>query len=264
MATPNDQTPGKKPQPPAAKPGVPGKPPPGDKPAMGKLVSAGAAKPADKPAKPADAKPAEGKTAEGKTGDGKPAAKPAEKPADKPAAKPNEGKTAEGKPAEKARAPVAKKGASAKKPAGKPGAASAGTGGGRKIGQVMVDLGFIDDDQLWELLDEAKNTGVLLGQAVLARGLINEDQLLQALAEQHGLKVVNLQEVKPTPEALALVPETMASTYKLVPLSYKDEILSPWRSAIRRTSLRSTTCAAFSTSRKCRPRSAPRPPSRRP
>src|SRR5262245_21056610 len=100
-----------------------------------------------------------------------------------PAGKPPAGKSTD-KPADKARAPAGK---SADKPAkapekadkGKkpPKKASAGKGigagrGGRKLGQVMVDLGFIDDDQLWELLDEAKNTGQLTGQVALARGLL--------------------------------------------------------------------------------------------
>ena len=58
------------------------------------------------------------------------------------------------------------------------------------------------------------------------QGLINEDQLLQALAEQNGLKVANLQEAKPQPEALAAVPETMADVYKILPLSLKDKVLT--------------------------------------
>ena len=41
---------------------------------------------------------------------------------------------------------------------------------GRRLGQVLIDLGYIDDDQLWEILDEAKNAGKLLGQAAIARG----------------------------------------------------------------------------------------------
>src|SRR5262249_10058480 len=98
-------------------------------------------------------------------------------------------------------------------------------GSSRRIGQVLVDLGFIDEDQLWEILDEAKTNNALIGQAAVDRGLITEDQLLQALAEQHGLKVINLEENKPTPEALTLVPETMASVYKVVPISYKDNTL---------------------------------------
>jgi type IV pilus assembly protein PilB len=99
-------------------------------------------------------------------------------------------------------------------------------GGARKLGQVLVDLGFIDENQQWEVLDEAKTTGQRVGEAALARGLINEEQLLQALAEQHNLKVINLGEAKPTADALTAVPETMASVYKVVPLTYRDGVLT--------------------------------------
>src|SRR5262249_29864692 len=83
-----------------------------------------------------------------------------------------------------------------------------------------------DEDQLWEVLDEAKNSNQLTGQVAVARGLVTEEQLLSALAEQHGLKVVNLEEVKPTAEALQMGPETMATVYKIIPLSVRDRILT--------------------------------------
>jgi type IV pilus assembly protein PilB len=142
-------------------------------------------------------------------------AKPGAKPPAKAAGKPAAGKKAPPPPAPK---PV-------------PHAHSGGdgenkTGGGRRIGQVLVDLGFVDEDQLWEILDEAKNTGNQTGQVALSRGLINDDQLLQALAEQFGLKIVNLEETKPAPEALQIVPETMATVYKVLPLSLRDNVLT--------------------------------------
>src|SRR5262249_29021563 len=112
------------------------------------------------------------------------------------------------------------------KPAKKPPAKAKETGGKRKFGQVLVDLGFIDDDQLWEVMEEAKSTGQMTGQVCVQRGLITEEQLLQALAEQHNLKLANLQGVKPSPDALALVPETMANVYKVLPLSYTDNVLT--------------------------------------
>src|SRR5207249_4989662 len=65
-----------------------------------------------------------------------------------------------------------------------------------------------------------------LGQVAVARGLISEDQLLQAMAEQHNLKTVNLAEVKPQPEATAMVNETMAGVYKILPLAVKDKVLT--------------------------------------
>jgi type IV pilus assembly protein PilB len=186
----NEPTPApKKPAPPANPvPGKPGPPP-----------RQGVTKPPVAPAKPAAPAPAK-----------QPAAAPA-----KPAAK---------APAEPAGKPAAGK-APAKKPAKE--AKGARGSGSRKIGQVLVDLGFIDDDQLWEVLEEAKSTGALLGQTAVSRGLITEDQLLQARGEQHTLKLVNLTEVKPTTDALALVPENMASAYKLLPLSVtKEKVLT--------------------------------------
>ena len=105
-----------------------------------------------------------------------------------------------------------------------------GTGGGRtsgrRLGQVLVDLGYIDDGQLWELLDEAKNKGVMIGQAAMSRGLITESQLMQALADQFDLKLLPAEELKPTPEAIALVPEPMASVYKVLPLTFRDQKLT--------------------------------------
>src|SRR5262249_22395921 len=102
-------------------------------------------------------------------GKGVPPAKPAAggKP---PAAgaKPGAAKPADGKPAD------AKKRSAAKKPA--PPAApvrhSQASRTGRRLGQVLIDLGFIDDDQLWDILDEAKSSAQLTGQVAVARGLI--------------------------------------------------------------------------------------------
>jgi type IV pilus assembly protein PilB len=171
--------------------------------------------PANKPAPGAKPPVPKSQAVTGKPGapGGKPPA-PAGKPGAKPAAP--AGKGGNGKPASKP--------APAKKSAGKGGGGS--SGGKRRFGQVLVDLGFVDEDQLWEVLEEAKNTAQPVGQVAVARGLINEDQLLQALGEQHGLKVVNLQEVRPQPEAMQLVNETMASVYKVLPLSFKDKVLT--------------------------------------
>jgi type IV pilus assembly protein PilB len=154
-------------------------------------------------------------------------ATPNDKKPQKPGDKPPAGKAPADKPADKAKKPD-KPAPAPDKPAPVPAKSSAARagGGGRKLGQVLIDLGFIDDDQLWEILDEGKNTGNPVGQVALSRGLVTEDQLLQALADQFGLRVLNAEELKPTPEALTLVPETMSSVYKVLPLSYKDGLLT--------------------------------------
>ncbi len=153
-----------------------------------------------------------------------PAKKPG-KPVPNPAAKPP---AAAGKPAPPK--PAAKPAPAGKKPAGPVKAVRSNTGaartGGRRLGQVFIDLGFLDEDQLWDVLQEAKNTAQLTGQVAVARGLITDEQLLQALADQQGLQVANLDEVKPTPEAIQAVNETMATVYKVLPLTYQDGVLT--------------------------------------
>ena len=54
----------------------------------------------------------------------------------------------------------------------------------RRIGQILVDLGFISDDQLEMLLEEQdRQPGEKLGRIAEEMGLITEEQLALALAE---------------------------------------------------------------------------------
>ena len=97
----------------------------------------------------------------------------------------------------------------------------------RRIGQIMVDLGFISERQLGMVLEEQRQRrGELLGQVALSMGLINEEQLAQALAEQMGMQVINLNEVVVAPEVLAHVTEPMAQLYRIVPVAFRDNTLT--------------------------------------
>lgn len=97
----------------------------------------------------------------------------------------------------------------------------------RRIGQILVDLGFITDMQLDMLLEEQQQrSGELLGQIAISMGLINEDQLAQALAEQMGLQVVSLVDIAIPPEVINQVTEPMAQMYRIVPVSFKNNTLT--------------------------------------
>jgi type IV pilus assembly protein PilB len=66
----------------------------------------------------------------------------------------------------------------------------------RRIGQVLVDMGFITDEQQELLVDEQReHPGQMLGKVAIDMGLINDDQLAQALAEQLSLHAVSLADV---------------------------------------------------------------------
>ncbi|MCA8994565.1 MAG: Flp pilus assembly complex ATPase component TadA [Planctomycetaceae bacterium] len=97
----------------------------------------------------------------------------------------------------------------------------------RKLGQILVDLGYLTEDQLWDVLEEQKQSpGEVIGQVAKRMDLVTEAQITEALAEQFGMPVVNLAETAIPPKVLELVPETMASVYKIMPISLKDNILT--------------------------------------
>ena len=89
----------------------------------------------------------------------------------------------------------------------------------RRIGQILVDLGFIDDDQLEMLLDEQqRNPGERLGKIAVEMGLATDEQLALALAEQMGMQVIGLDEVDISEEVIGLVTQAMAELYRVIPI----------------------------------------------
>ena len=97
----------------------------------------------------------------------------------------------------------------------------------RRIGQILVDLGYISDEQLELLLDEQQQRpGQLLGQVALDMGLINDEQLVQALGEQMSLRTVALGDLSIEKDVLAMVTEPMAQMYRIIPIEFDGDNLT--------------------------------------
>jgi type IV pilus assembly protein PilB len=97
----------------------------------------------------------------------------------------------------------------------------------RKLGQILIDLGYLSEDQLWDVLEEQKQSpGEIIGQVAIRMGLVTEAQVTEALAEQWGMPIVNLNETTVVPRVLELVPMTMAELYKVMPIAIKDDVLT--------------------------------------
>lgn len=97
----------------------------------------------------------------------------------------------------------------------------------RKLGQILIDLGYLNDDQLWDILEEQKQSpGEIIGQVAVRMGQVTQEQVTEALAEQWGMPVVELSETNILPNVLEIVPETMAEIYKIMPISLKDNVLT--------------------------------------
>ena len=97
----------------------------------------------------------------------------------------------------------------------------------RRIGQILVDLGFISDEQLASLLEEQHhNPGELLGKIAEDMGLVTDEQLAQALAEQMSMQVAALDEMKIPREVLDELTDTMAQMYRSIPIKLEGNTLT--------------------------------------
>jgi len=96
----------------------------------------------------------------------------------------------------------------------------------KRIGQILVDLGLIDDQQLETMIEEQSSRGELLGRVGLALGFYSEEQLGEALAEQWGTTFVSLYDREIAPEALAAISEPMAQLYRVVPIKLEGNQLT--------------------------------------
>jgi len=97
----------------------------------------------------------------------------------------------------------------------------------RRFGQILVDLGFISDEQLEMLLEEqSAHPGEKLGRIAEEMGLITDEQIAMALAEQMGMQVVSLGDIQIPRDVLKEVTEAMAQLYRVVPLRLEDDVLT--------------------------------------
>ncbi|GEM90383.1 GspE/PulE family protein [Oceanithermus desulfurans] len=86
-----------------------------------------------------------------------------------------------------------------------------------KLGELLVRRGYISEAQLQDALREQARTGERLGQVLLRRGYLKEEDLVRALATQQQAEVVQLGQVEPDPQAVALVDDRFARKHRVFP-----------------------------------------------
>src|SRR5687768_1693120 len=86
------------------------------------------------------------------------------------------------------------------------------------VGQLLVESGFITQDQLEHALVYQKENGSRIGEALRALKLCGETEIVRVLSEQDGLRFVDLEETPPMGQAVRLVPQDIALEYSLIPV----------------------------------------------
>ncbi|WZO97194.1 ATPase, T2SS/T4P/T4SS family [Isosphaeraceae bacterium EP7] len=90
-----------------------------------------------------------------------------------------------------------------------------------RLGMILVDLGYLDEEAIFKVKDEQDKSPAqeLFGKVAIRMGLVTEEQVLKALAEQFGMKIVRLADMTIPSDLVDVVNETMATSFKVVPIS---------------------------------------------
>jgi type IV pilus assembly protein PilB len=95
----------------------------------------------------------------------------------------------------------------------------------RALGRILTKMGVLTRDKVHEGLkiQKQRHGTVQIGQIFLELGLIDENQLQIALAAQRGMEYVKLDDIDISAEVISKVPAQMAKTYHIVPIEYNKE-----------------------------------------
>ncbi len=95
----------------------------------------------------------------------------------------------------------------------------------KRLGEMLVDVGAITEQQLEEALAGQKASGKRLGTYLVDEKYISEDQLIEILRRQLGIDFIDLNKAKIDPGLVTLVPKNIAKSNRVVPVKLDRDTL---------------------------------------
>jgi type IV pilus assembly protein PilB len=88
----------------------------------------------------------------------------------------------------------------------------------RRLGDLLVKEGLINQEQLQRALADQKGSNEKLGSILVRLDLINEDQLIAFLSKQYGIPSITVTQLDVDAEVIKLVPAQIARKYEVLPI----------------------------------------------
>jgi len=96
----------------------------------------------------------------------------------------------------------------------------------KKIGELLMDEGLINPEQLKRALEEQQHTGERIGLILVKLGFITEDDLVEAIARQFNVPAVNPAQLAIPKEVLNLIPLNVVQKYHAIPFGLMGNTLN--------------------------------------
>jgi len=94
----------------------------------------------------------------------------------------------------------------------------------KKIGEIAVELGFLTEKQVDIVLSRKGITGRMVGQLFVDQGMLDDEQLARIIAAQHCCRYLPFSQVK-NPEMLKLLDIGFMVSRKIIPFRKKNRYL---------------------------------------
>jgi len=91
----------------------------------------------------------------------------------------------------------------------------------KKLGELLLERGLIDNEQLNSALGYQRQWGYRLGAVLVLKGFVSEGALTRVLSESLQVPMVDLSKVPVDPKALQLLKPTTAEEYDVLPIAVK-------------------------------------------
>lgn len=88
----------------------------------------------------------------------------------------------------------------------------------KRLGDMLVGVGLITEDQLKSALESQKKSGKKLGNVLVEQGVITQQQMFDTLERQLGVEFIDLNSVTPPAELARVLPRSLAKKYNVVPI----------------------------------------------
>ncbi len=91
-----------------------------------------------------------------------------------------------------------------------------------RLGDLLIENGLITEAQLKVALNESKKSGKKLGETLIDLDYIDENTIIDVLSEQLGIDKVTIEDIHFEKPLKEILPEKLARKFKVVPVDFKD------------------------------------------
>lgn len=95
----------------------------------------------------------------------------------------------------------------------------------KRLGDILVESGFLNATELAEALSMQKETGKRLGEVIVESGLMTEFDILRAVSSQYSYPIIDLTSIDVDPKATSLLNQKFCEDNVVLPIGFDDDKL---------------------------------------